>query len=179
VTKLIVYRTDSREFEPGEEFTSRGDHRDELPDEHKREAEDAIRAARDDGAKIRSDSLYTYRSLELATNDWKARSKDRRHLYELEIDESNIVHVGDLMIYFDVIADVRAHRDSTATASKYWDAAPSERNTEYLVRKATVIRQIHNASDWKSPAQRAVEKHRDDPDNEAFYKSIFGGTEQK
>jgi hypothetical protein len=179
VAKVIVYRTDSRDFETGEEITSRGDHRDELPDEDKREAEDAIRASRTDGAKIRADSLYTYRSLDLATSDWRFRSKDKRHLYELEIDESNIVHIGDLMIYFDVIADVRAKRDPIGTAGKYWVAAPSERNTEYLVRKATVVKQVHNASDWKSPTQRAVEKHRDDPDNEAFYKSVFGGSEQE
>ncbi|MHC2282161.1 hypothetical protein ACVME8_008804 [Bradyrhizobium diazoefficiens] len=179
MARIIVYRTDSRDFEPGEEITSRGDHRDELPDEDKKEAEDAIRASHTDGATIRADSLYAYRSLELAKSDWRFRSKVQRHVYELDIDESDIVHVGDLMIYFAVIADVRARRDPMGTASKYWTAAPSEKDTEYLVRKATVVRQIHNASDWKSPIKRAVEARRDDPENEEFYKSIFKDPEQK
>jgi hypothetical protein len=179
VAKITAYRTDSRSFEPSEKITSRGDHRDELPDEDKKQAEDAIRAGRPDGERIRADSLYAYGSADLATSDWKARSKDKRHLYKLEIDENDIVHVGDLINYHEVIADIRAKRDPTGTVAKYWTTSSSERHLEYLVRKATVVEQVKNASDWKSPAQCAAAKLRDDPENEAFYRSILKDSEEE
>lgn len=58
---VIVYRTDARELEPGEEITSPGDHRDELPNEETKAAEDAIRAGQLNGERIRATSLYVYR----------------------------------------------------------------------------------------------------------------------
>jgi hypothetical protein len=179
VTRLTVYRTDPRDLEPGEEVASAGDHREDLPNEETIAAEDAVRAGRTDGAGIRSDSLYVYPSTELADKDWTFRSKGKRHLYKLEIDDSDIVHVGDLLMYYQVIADLRAHREPSGTVEKYWTATPSERSAEYLVRTATVVEQVKNASEWKSPMQRAVDKHRDDPSNLAFYESVFKDPSQK
>jgi hypothetical protein len=179
MAKITVYRTDARTFEPGCSIASQGDHRNELPDEAKREAEDAIRAGQLNGERIRADSLYTYGSADLAQSDWQFRPKEApRHLYELEIDEVDIVHVGDLQIYYAVIADIRAKRDAAHSVERYWTAHPSDKYKEYLVTTATVVKQLKNASEWKPAAQRAVEGLRDSTENEAFYKSVFKGPDQ-
>jgi hypothetical protein len=179
MAKLTVYRTDKRDLEPGREISSPGDHRSSLPNKETIAAEDAIRAGRDGGAEIRAESLYVYPSAELAKNDWTFRSKGKRHLYKVEIDQSDIVHIGDLQIYYEVIAEIRTDRDTADSVEKYWTATPIERNAEYLVRSATVVEKLKDASEWKSPAQRAVEKHRDAPANLAFYKSFLENPDKK
>ncbi|MET4259790.1 hypothetical protein ABIC09_004748 [Bradyrhizobium sp. S3.12.5] len=170
---MIVYRTDTRELEPGEEIISPGDHRDELPNEETVAAEDAIRAGQPNGERIRATSLYVYPNFELAKIDWTYRSKGKRHVYKLRIDATDIIHAGDLQTYNQVITDLRAARDPATNVAKYWKDEPSERYTEYLVRKAVVIERLKQASEWKTPMQRAVAKHRDDPRDTEFYESVL------
>lgn len=181
MARITVYRTDSREFEPDREMTSAGDHRDGLPDEETREAEDAIRLGRADAAEIRIKGLYVYTDAGLAQRDWEGiRNKGgKRHFYKLEVDEKDTLHKGDLMIYAEVVADVRARRDKTVNVQRYWDTPPAKgRNTEYLVRKAIVVEKLKDAAEWKSSIQRSNERLRDDPENEDFYKSLFRDDDQ-
>jgi hypothetical protein len=175
MSRKTVYRTDAREYAPGGEMTSYGDHRDWLLDD-KKAAEDAIREQQKPGEQIRETSLYTYADKAVAGRDYNGirANQPPRHLYELEIEDEDINHAGDLIIYYEVIADIRAKRDPAPNAKRYWTEAPTKpANTEYLVKKAVVVRKLLDAGEKVPAIKRAEQSLRDEPENEEFYKTLL------
>lgn len=170
MTKITVYRHDPRDFADGDEIRSAGDHRDRLTEDQK-SAENAIREGKPNGDKIRADSLYVYHDVEMAETDWKL--KPGRHLYELEVDDADIAHSGDLQIYHEVLRVLRKDLPIDDAVKRYWAPVETGRHIERLVSKAIVVRRLKDAKDYKKPGQRAVEKIRDSAENDEFYEMLF------
>jgi hypothetical protein len=175
MSKLTVYRHDARDFKDGDEMPPAGDHYERLTSDQK-SAEDAIRAGHPDGVTIRSGSLYVYADKELAEFDWKLK-KDR-HLYQLEIDDTDIAHTGDLDAFGEVVTAIRKKEPTEGAVKKYWTPAPVSRRTEILASKAVVMERLKSADEYKSPTQRATEKFRYDPDEDDFFDQILDGKER-
>jgi hypothetical protein len=176
MTKITVYRHDHRDFKIGEVMPPAGDHYSGLTGDQQK-AEDKVRAGRPDGAEVRADHLYVYPHRDMAEEDWKHR-KDR-HLYELEIDEADIRHRGDLQIFHEVIDAVRIGAPVDEAVRRYWISAADSRYVELMVARATVVDRTKDASEYKNAAQRAIERLKDEPDNRDFYNRLFDGDAPK
>lgn len=170
MSKRTLFRTDHRQFNDGDEMTSAGDHYDGLTDDEKK-AEDEVRAFKG-GHTIRADSLYAYESEDLASKHWQT-SKGDRHLYELEVDEADIVHSGNLDTFSEVVTALRKKEDTIPAVEKYWSKEPIGVRTEHLVKKATVVKRVKDGKDWKPGIRLAEQKLRDTDENKAFYDEMF------
>jgi hypothetical protein len=168
--KLTVYRHDTRDIKDGDTMPPAGDHYGGLTGDQKL-TEDAIRAGKPDGTKMRAGSLYVYSDPEMAEADWKL--KKGRHLYKLEIDEAAIRHRGDLQVFYEVTNAIRKKESPDELVKKYWMPVEAGRYTELLVSDATVVELLKHASEYKSPIQRANAKMRDDPENLKFFEQMF------
>lgn len=111
-SKISVYRYDNEEFADGLLIESRGDSFSALTEDEKK-VELAIRATLPDGENIRSTSLYTWADEELAKRLWSLSGK--RYLYELEIDEADIRHKGDLNYYSEAKTAAKLGTQSRAS----------------------------------------------------------------
>jgi hypothetical protein len=91
-----VYRYDDEDYPDGQLVRSRGDSFDILTKVEK-VVELGIRALLPDGANVRGASLYTWEDEVVARRLWKLSGK--KYLYELEVDDASIRHIGDLNLY--------------------------------------------------------------------------------
>jgi hypothetical protein len=140
----IVYRYDNEDYVDGHLICSRGDSFNMLTDVEK-VVELRIRELLPDGANIRGNSLYTWEDETVAQRLWGYSRK--QYLYELEVDEANIRHVGDLDLYSDAKDAVKnkVSPDAPITAYCNGEVAPPERGgprREILVSEARVIRKL-------------------------------------
>jgi hypothetical protein len=141
---MRVYRYDDQEFADGQIIDPRGDSFGTLTD-HQKAVEIAIRAALPNGAIVRGNSLYTWADEQLAKRLWP-RSK-KRYLYELEIDEADICHKGDLNYYSEAVSAAKSGAPIEDAVSKYCagenaGAPYTEPRVEILVSKAKVLRKL-------------------------------------
>jgi hypothetical protein len=139
----IVYRTDSDDFADGRDLYPRGDHTNTM-NAKLRAAEELIRSGKADGPKIRSNCIYVWETRESGESNWH-HEKDK-HLYELEIDEADILHIGDAYL----LATIAAIDDSQAAAKvvqSYWNGDTQGNRTELLVTKAKVLRKLRDKSE--------------------------------
>jgi hypothetical protein len=116
MAKIIVYRYDTRDFAEGEVIISNGDHFDRLMPDQQR-AETAIRDKMPNGHDIRATSLYTWKHLRPAELAWKF--KKGNHLYELEVDEADIIHTADLDDYSSIVTAVRKREPPDSYVERY------------------------------------------------------------
>jgi hypothetical protein len=135
--KITVYRCDDQEFADGQIIESRGDSFSTLTDPQKA-VETTIRAALPNGATIRGNSLYTWADEEVAKRLWP-RSK-KRYLYELEVDEADIRHKGDLNHYSEAVSAAKSGAPIENAVGKYCagenaSAPYTEPRVEILVSK--------------------------------------------
>jgi hypothetical protein len=138
--KLIVYRTDGDDFDDGHILTPRGDHASTTLHSTNQEAERLIREAHPDGEKIRANSIYAWKYLAKAEMSW---SHERtKNLYELEIDEDDILHTADLDHFAALAAVVGKKQLADDLAHKYWNGPIESERVEILVRKAKVLRKL-------------------------------------
>ena len=106
--------------------------------------EGAIRTALPDGTNIRGSSLYTWKDETLARRLWLLSKK--KYLYELEIDEADIRHKGDLNHYSEAEVAAKLGK-SFDEVRKYCTGEPAGPQftgprIEILVSKATVLRKL-------------------------------------
>lgn len=144
-----------------------GDHIDNDSFGPLRQAEIAIRQGHAEGWRIRSESLYVYSDKDMSERDWSF--KKGRYLYELEIEENDIIHRGDLQNFHEVVSALGNGLSAEDLVQRYWSGAASGRYAELLAGRATVTKVLRTPSDYRSPTQRAQERLRDDPDNISFY----------
>jgi hypothetical protein len=142
--KLIVYRYDDECYTEGQVIRPRGDSFNTLTDQQK-VVERAIRSTLHDGTEIRGNSVYTWVEEGVARRLWPLSKK--KHLYELEIEHSNIRFQGDLNCYSTAIDAVAAGRSPQNAVEKYCrgeEAGPpyTEPRIEVLVSEAKVIRKL-------------------------------------
>jgi hypothetical protein len=140
VSKLFVYRYDDEHYEENAVICSRGDSIDILTDAQKH-VELAIRATFPDASNIRGTSLYTWADEATARRLWKFSNK--KYLYELEIDESDVRHTGELNCYSAAGDEVAKGSSPDCPIRKYWSGEHAEPpyvspRVEVLVSQATV-----------------------------------------
>ncbi|MEI4492073.1 hypothetical protein WAF00_15600 [Mameliella alba] len=151
--KKIVWRTDSRVFELSETICSGGDHLETLSAAHEG-AEEALRNAMGDRGRLRSTSLYTWEDEEWARRAWALENKaiqskgNKKYLYRLEIDDSDIFHRGDVNHYTDIGDALRQSMDPSKSIQGYLNGNGPDRDRhstarfEILVRKALVLEKL-------------------------------------
>lgn len=139
----IVYRADSDDFADGQVLTPRGDHSDTM-NPKLRPAEELIRSGKADGDIIRSNCIYVWESRESGESNW--RYEKDKHLYELEIDEADILHTGNayLLATLSQIAEPPA---AAEVVQSYWNGDPRSKRVELLVTKAKVLRKLRDKSE--------------------------------
>lgn len=140
----IVYRYDDAEYDPGETVRARGDSLETLT-ENQKIVEAAIRSTEKDSNNIRGTSLYTWENEALARRLWKYSKK--KYLYELEVDDGNIRHRGDLNWYSAAVDAVAMGDSPNEGVTKYWSGESAgepftEPRIEVLVSGARVIRKL-------------------------------------
>lgn len=137
--KIVVWRYDARKFQPGDVIQPDPETPPNLqPSEEK--AEILVRAGHPTAELIRRQSVYCFEN--------KAKANlgavvQKRRLYELEVDDDDINHRGDLNHYSDLSELDDGDPDCGRLVAAYWSGQPSETNPsfEVLVSKATVIRE--------------------------------------
>jgi hypothetical protein len=169
----IGYRTDHRQpLHIGDIMEAAGDHLDvaEFPD-ISRKAEMALRNS-SQHTDIRANALYLYSDLHMAEEDWRLRGKGLRTFYKVSFEDDDLLHTGDFLTFDLVAKDIRAANDPSANVEKYWAGCNPSRYSEYLVRKATVLEVIREATSWKTHYQTAADKLRREPANEDWYRNL-------
>jgi hypothetical protein len=116
--------------------------------------------------------LYAYEDKDLASTHWQQK-EGTRHLYELEVDEADIIHSGSLDTFAEVEKAVRIKSEPKPAAEKYWSKEPISRRTEHLVKKATVVKRLKDGKDWKPGIKLAEQKLRDTDENKEFYEQML------
>jgi hypothetical protein len=139
MAKRTVFRTDACDFSNGQILTPRGDHLATLhPTNHS--AERLIRAGRADGHDIRSRCIYVWENARVGEMNW-SREKTK-HLYELVICESDILHRADVDWFSAVAGAAENHELAAAAVCAYWNGPIKSDRVELLVRKATVVNKL-------------------------------------
>lgn len=115
-------------------------------------AEDLIRSAYPNGARIRSEAVYLWDDEARARQQWFAAGragKAKKYLYTVEYEDADLLHKGDLNHYTDAreFADAGARN---AAAASYWTGElhmEEPPRVELMVRSATVIA----AEEYRAP----------------------------
>lgn len=135
--KRTVYRYDDEHYDVGSTISSRGDHLGTLtPDE--KIVEKMIRAKLNDGERIRAESLYAWDSVDVAKRLHKYARK--KFLYQLEIDDSDIRHRGDVEHFSDAVDAIKTNRNADSSVASYCRSdLKNSPKVELLVSRAVVI----------------------------------------
>ena len=136
---MLVYRYDNQDYQDGEVIFSRGDHADGLT-EIEREVEARLRAASAEGEPIRRDSLYTWQDEDFAR--LAGSFKRARFLYELEVNDADIRHVGDLDHYSAAKDAAKLGQPYARHLEAYWTQRTGARRVEILAASARVVRKL-------------------------------------
>ena len=136
---MRVYRYDNQDFREGEMIVSRGDHADGLTD-IEREVEVGLRSASSEAESIRRDSLYTWKDEDFAR--LAGGHKRSRFLYELEVKDADIRHVGDLDHYSAAKDAAKSGHPFAKHLEASWTQLTGARRVEILVASALVVRKL-------------------------------------
>jgi hypothetical protein len=133
------YRYFPEDFPPGHVVTPKADHFCNLaPDKQKAEA--AIRAGSTRG-NIRANSVFVFESRQVAEN--LLHETDGKHLYEVRVEEKDILCRADLRIYDEIVERLKEGKAVDALVKEFWEGAerPSPR-IELTVRKVVINRKL-------------------------------------
>lgn len=136
---MRAYHYSNREHKPGDIITAGRDSLTTFKG-HKKQFEEALRAGHPDGLKIRSKALYSWESAEFVPSIWD--HIPYKYYYEVEIDETDIVHRSNLNHYNDGIDAAAKGQPLVKMVQDYWNNAPSRDpkcRIEILATKATVV----------------------------------------
>ena len=141
--KIICYRIDHRDLVAGDIITSPGDHL-KILSESLQVAEQILREFSDEKEKLRSDSLYVFGNLIRASKYFIGK---KGFLYELEMDESDVLHIANMLLVND-LSEVEDGVDAIAIVQRYWDGERSKGDyDELLVTKAVVTKLLYSQAD--------------------------------
>jgi hypothetical protein len=139
MSKIIAYRYDTAKRADDQVVRQTIDHIARLTPTQ-REAELLVRAGAKDGASIRGSSVYSYLNRDYAEFAWSKRKG--RNLYEVEIDEADVVHTADLDAFTAVETAYKKGHPTDMHVSRYWAGATDGRRVEVLASEVRVIRKI-------------------------------------
>ncbi|UWU66109.1 DUF3841 domain-containing protein [Bradyrhizobium sp. NC92] len=171
MTILKLYRIDQRTFAAGDAMPPPGDHMEDL-EPPQQTAERILRSAAGVRERVRADLIFTFDSL-----DWTKRyfmGKSGRTVYELEVDEKDVVHSADMM-YFNKIADINADTpEARAYAALYWQGDRGDgKRVEHLCAAARVKEVLFTTSDIPALKKELYDINPPDHGDEEFYENLF------
>lgn len=167
-----LYRIDQRNFAAGDPMPPPGDHMEDLAPEQQT-AETILRGAADaDRERWRADQIFTFDNL-----DWVKRyfmGKPGRTVYELEVDEKDILHSADMML-FNQIADINADTpEAQALAKRYWDGDRGNgERVEHICKAARVTKVLYTSADIVALKEELYDIKKPDFGDEQFYADMF------
>jgi hypothetical protein len=139
---ITGYRFCEEDFEPGYVDQATEDHLPKLsPDKQK--AEIAIRQA-DKRGPSRAMATFVFEKLEIAER--LLDETKGKHLFELSVTRTDVLHRADLRIYDEVVQALRSGKNPDDLIKEFWAGVerPDPR-IELAVSKATVVRKIVDA----------------------------------
>jgi hypothetical protein len=145
VSTITCYRIDYRDLAEGEIIVSPGDHYDQL-DDTLAAAEERLRAVSEEKRSLRATSLYVFPDVVRAKRYFMGK---KGALYEVQVDESDILHEADMMLVNRIAAAANEDEDEAAACiARYWakDKGSGE-SIEFLVSSAVVTRRLFTAHD--------------------------------
>jgi hypothetical protein len=139
---LTAFKYLEDEFKHGEEITPKEDHFHNLR-EDKRKAEIAIRRA-DPRGGLRARAIFVFESRKVA-EDLLPQTAGK-HLYEVAVNENDVLHRADLTIYDDIEQALRNGNPVDRLLKDFWDGVqrPLPR-IELAVSRIRVGRKIADA----------------------------------
>src|ERR1700730_17881103 len=140
MAKKRFYRSDSRDFNPGDLIPPPGDHFSSLT-QAQQDVETLIRNAQPNGQSVRADNIYAFEDCDIAQRYWVQQKNPPRHLYIIKADEDDILHIGDMDLYNQLVAFNQKPAQRDALVAQYWSRAPGNRpRMEVIVSKAIVVK---------------------------------------
>ena len=138
-TMPIGYRYCEADYQPGYADTPSEDHLPKLEPEKQR-AEIAIREG-DKRGRSRPHALYLFESIDVAKR-LLGETKGKQ-LYECWVDDSDILHRGDLRIYDEVVEALENNEDPDDLIRQYWAGEEREApRVELVVKRCTFVRKF-------------------------------------
>lgn len=142
MAKLTLYRIDQRIFKADDYMPPPGDHAEDLTDPQKFAERVLRREAGEERARYRADYLFTFDN-----PDWSLRyfvGKDDRTLYEVEVDEADIVHSADMDLFNDIANHGQDDDTAKELAAQYWNGDKrTGKRVEFLCKGATVKKVLY------------------------------------
>jgi hypothetical protein len=136
---MNVYRYYEQDLPPGYVDTPQVDHLDKLSPE-KQKAEIAIRKG-DKRGQSRAGAIFVFEKLDVA----KALLIEARdqYLFEVSVDEKDVVHRADLRIYDEIVETLKKNEDPRSLIKEFWMGVerPSPR-IELEVKKVIIVKKI-------------------------------------
>jgi hypothetical protein len=170
MTIRTLYRIDQRPFKVDDPMTPPGDHIEDLPP-NQQTAERILRSAARTLERVRADLIFTFDSL-----DWTKRyymGKAGRVVYELAVDEKDIVHSADMML-FNKIADINADTpEAREYAAQYWQGQLGDgKRVEHICRAARVTAILYRPEDKTALKDELYGIKKPDYNDKAFYECM-------
>jgi hypothetical protein len=170
MTIRTLYRIDQRSLAVGDAMPPPGDHIEDLPADQQT-AERILRSAAGIRERVRADLIFTFDSL-----DWTKRyymGKAGRIVYELAVDEKDIVHSADMML-FNEIAKINADTpEAQAFAARYWNGdRGDDKRVEHICAAARVTAILYTAKDKTALKDELYGIRKPEYDDKAFYERM-------
>ncbi len=157
MAKIRHFHYSSKEYEPGDIITQELDHYGRLVTTQPA-AEDELRPHSSEAAEKRATSVYAWELRKAAENGWNYRKGT--HLYEIEVEENDVRHIGDIGIFTAIETALRKKETVDVLRRDYWEGKRIGGRIEVLASKATIVRKLKDSSERLTPTERAIRKQR-------------------
>jgi len=136
---MKAYRYYETDFQSGYVDTPQGDHLPSLSPEKQR-AEMVIREG-DKRGRSRAHAIFVFEKVAVA-RDLLDKTAGK-HLYEMNVDEGDILHRADLRIYDEIVEALKRNEKVDLLVREFWQGIerPSPR-IELAVTRAVVVRKL-------------------------------------
>ncbi len=133
----LFYRCDKRVFEGGQTITTAGQFMELHPENGKR-TEVLLAEAMPAGKPDRAGCLMLFENLACAREH--CSKMPRGHLYSVEVDESDILHRGDMHLVDEIDRRIATHDDVGRLPMDYWEGVLTDAPCiEVLVATGVVV----------------------------------------
>jgi hypothetical protein len=124
---------------PGHKVRPKSDHFWNLSAD-KQKAEAAIRAG-DSRGQVRSHAVFVFENRDVAME--LLHETDGKHLYELSLEEQDILSRSDLRIYDEIVEALKQNKNVAVLVREFWDGVerPAPR-IELTIAKAVIQRKL-------------------------------------
>ncbi|MGY8635826.1 hypothetical protein RAD15_25480 [Bradyrhizobium sp. 14AA] len=171
MAKRTLYRIDQRTFKAGDHMPPPGDHAEDLTEPQKFAERILRREAGEHRARYRADHLFTFDN-----PDWSRRyfnGKDNRTLYEVEVDEADIVHSADMDLFNDIANHGQDDDTAKELATQYWNGDKRKGDRVEHLCKGAKVKKVLYTSDQKDALREEIYGiKKPDHDDAGFYEQM-------